>query len=213
MAEGNKDCKVGCGSRTTAKPLNAQEWVANSGGYKTGTEPKEGAVIVYGNTGTAGHVAYVNEIKEDGTLVLIESGYGRTNKAGIWYREVKPSNNYFISKTAGNLIGFIYPKTAVKAPTTSENKKTVEVIAQEVIDGKWGNYPSRKALLEKAGYNYYQVQTKVNQLLTKKDTIETVAREVIRGIWGNGEARKYRLTQAGYDYNEIQKKVNELLKR
>lgn len=46
----------------------------------------------------------------------------------------------------------------------SPKKKTIEEIAKEVLEGKWGNYPERKTLLEKAGYNYEEVQSKVEEL-------------------------------------------------
>ena len=44
-------------------------------------------------------------------------------------------------------------------------KKSVDEIAKEVIQGKWGNGADRKNRLEKAGYNYNEVQKKVNMLL------------------------------------------------
>ena len=44
-------------------------------------------------------------------------------------------------------------------------KKSVDEIAKEVIQGKWGNGTDRKNRLEKAGYNYNEVQKKVNTLL------------------------------------------------
>lgn len=46
-------------------------------------------------------------------------------------------------------------------------KKSVEEIAQEVIDGKWGNGSERRTRLMEAGYKYNEVQSKVNDLLQK----------------------------------------------
>lgn len=46
--------------------------------------------------------------------------------------------------------------------------KTVDELAQEVIDGKWGNGDERKEKLEAEGYDYDAVQKKVNELLTPK---------------------------------------------
>ena len=95
--------------------------------------------------------------------------------------------------------------------------KSIEEVAREVIDGKWGNGSARKKALAEAGYDYAEVQAKVNELLKKGDSpkksITTIAREVIDGKWGNGAARKKALTGAGYDYAEVQAKVNELLKK
>lgn len=42
---------------------------------------------------------------------------------------------------------------------------TADMIAREVISGKWGNGAARKTALTNAGYNYTEVQTKVNALL------------------------------------------------
>lgn len=43
--------------------------------------------------------------------------------------------------------------------------KSVEEIAREVLQGKWGNGAERKARLEAAGYDYAEVQAKVNTLV------------------------------------------------
>lgn len=44
-------------------------------------------------------------------------------------------------------------------------KKSVNAIAQEVIQGKWGNGATRQQKLTSAGYDYNTVQSKVNSLL------------------------------------------------
>lgn len=48
------------------------------------------------------------------------------------------------------------------------NRKTVEEIAIEVIDGKWGVGNDRKIRLAKEGYNYTEVQSVVNAILKGK---------------------------------------------
>lgn len=110
-------------------------------------------------------------------------------------------------------------KTSTKKTTTK--KKSVATLAQEVLDGKWGDNPARKRRLTEAGYDYAAVQKKVNELAskktkktttTKKKSITTIAKEVIDGKWGNGLTRKSKLKKAGYDYNAVQKEVNRLLK-
>ena len=44
-------------------------------------------------------------------------------------------------------------------------KKTVDELAQEVIDGKWGNGQDRFDQLTKASYDAGAVQDKVNELM------------------------------------------------
>ena len=45
------------------------------------------------------------------------------------------------------------------------NRKSIDTIAREVIDGKWGNDPERSRRLRNAGYDAKAVQRRVNQLL------------------------------------------------
>lgn len=57
--------------------------------------------------------------------------------------------------------------TAESKKNTASNKakKTVAELAKEVIDGKWGNEPTRSKRLKAAGYDAKAVQKKVNSLL------------------------------------------------
>ena len=102
--------------------------------------------------------------------------------------------------------------------------KSVDVIAAEVMAGKWGNGDARKQALIKAGYDYATVQAAVNKLAkgetkpapkpeppkpAKKSNTE-IAKEVMAGLWGNGNDRKAKLQAAGYDYSAIQAEVNKL---
>lgn len=98
--------------------------------------------------------------------------------------------------------------------------KSVSELAQEVLQGKWGNGNDRKNRLTAAGYNYSEVQAEVNRLVNgtvvntapAKKSNEEIAREVINGKWGNGAVRKKKLTDAGYNYSVIQALVNKMCK-
>lgn len=57
--------------------------------------------------------------------------------------------------------------TPVKEAKPTIPYKSVEELAQEVINGKWGNGAARKKLLTDAGYDYFAVQCVVNQMLKK----------------------------------------------
>lgn len=51
-------------------------------------------------------------------------------------------------------------------PTEIQNGgKSIDELAKEVIEGKWGNGDDRKNRLTSAGYNYQEVQDKVNDIL------------------------------------------------
>lgn len=85
-----------------------------------------------------------------------------------------------------------------------EKSKSIELLAIEVINGKWGNGQERKIAL---GNIYNEVQDKVNKILLNNE-IDEIVSNVIKGIYGNGQIRKDIL---GSLYNKIQDKVNMLL--
>lgn len=98
-----------------------------------------------------------------------------------------------------------------QAPSVKSN----EQLADEVINGKWGNGADRKNRLTAAGYNYEAVQAIVNERLGKSNlkSLDEIAREVVRGKWGNGSERVKKLTAAGYDAKAVQNRVNALMKK
>ena len=100
-------------------------------------------------------------------------------------------------------------------PQTTQ--KSIEELANEVIQGKWGNGEARKSMLISVGYNYQEVQNKVNEKLgvktqSNRKSIDEVAKEVIQGKYGNQPERQKRLESEGYNYREVQNRVNQILK-
>ena len=89
----------------------------------------------------------------------------------------------------------------------------LDTVANEVLQGLWGNGQERFDKLENAGYDAQAVQDKVNDILNAGNIadLDTVANEVIQGLWGNGQERYDNLTSAGYDAQAVQDRVNELL--
>jgi hypothetical protein len=61
----------------------------------------------------------------------------------------------------------IITKGGQTVSTVTPAKKSIDEIAKEVINGKWGNGTERKQKLTAAGYNYKEVQDKVNVLVKK----------------------------------------------
>lgn len=193
---------------------NAENWWLFPDGYERGRVPKYGAVACWrkGEAGVssdgAGHVAIVEDILSDGTIVTSNSGYLGSR---FYMRTIKPpyslGGEYFFQ-------GFIYLPIEYK-PNASPSIKPIITIAKEVIMGEWGNGMDRKAKLKAAGYNPLLVQNAVNELIKYKvvvppKSIDAIANEVISGKWGVGEERKDNLTKAGYDYAAIQSRVNQL---
>ena len=134
-----------------------------------------------------------------------------TGKYDIW----QYASNGKVSGISGNCdMNYLYNEDIIKESGSTENtdKKSVDELAQEVIDGKWGDGEDRKKRLEAAGYNYNAVQNRVNEMLAKpKKSVTEVAKNVINGKYGNGDERKKKLEAEGYDYDQVQAKVNQLL--
>ena len=81
-------------------------------------------------------------------------------KTGIITRIIAGARNPYLLDN-GNL-GWTNDDCIVEEKT---QLKSIDEIAQEVIDQKWGNGQERKDRLAAAGYNYNEVQQKVNEKL------------------------------------------------
>ena len=122
--------------------------------------PKAGDVVLYdwqdsGKGDNTGHPDHVGIVCVAGTrsFKVIE---GNKNDS-VGYRTMDIGGKY--------IRGFIVPKYTKAKKSAAKKKKTIEQLAKEVIAGKWGNGPNRKAKLTAAGYDYAAVQKKVNALL------------------------------------------------
>lgn len=177
---------------------NAEDFIVRgkSLGLKVSDKPTLGGIMVWEGKGSlAGHVAVVEKIIDENTIYTSESGY---ESAYFWNSTRKNDNKNWGAGSSYRYLGCLVN------PSVKE-LKSVDEIAKDVIEGKYGNYPERKEKLEKEGYNYREVQDKVNEMLSPKTDILDLVRRTIRGDFGNGEERKRRL---GNNYNEVQKQVN-----
>ena len=103
----------------------------------------------------AGFEAYV--VSVDGKLWRVQIGNFATKAEADKLMEKVQAAGFsgYVTKLSG------VPVTE----TTTTSKKSVDEIAKEVIQGKWGNGADRKKRLEAAGYDYNAVQKRVNELL------------------------------------------------
>ena len=143
--------------------------------------------------------------------------------------------NYFVSRmqyfaTLGNTVDEMLGQvsdgpttqetvtTTKSSVNTSNQGKSNETIAQEVLQGIWGNGQERYDNLTNAGYDADYIQDLVNSMLNGDSTdnstsadLDSVAQEVLQGLWGNGQERYDSLTNAGYDAQTVQDRVNSIL--
>ena len=174
-------------------------WIPRSG------TPKPGDQVFFGPEGREQHTGIV--VKVTSTTVYTVEGNSSDMTAARSY-----------SRTDSWITGYGRPKytgtsSGSSGSTTTTPKKSVAEVAQEVIDGKWGNGDDRKNRLTAAGYSYAAVQAKVNEILAGKsstpastpstttgDTIYTVK----SGDTLSSIAAKYGITyQALASYNGI----------
>lgn len=142
IAKINEPTEADCSSLVRACCIQAG---INVGDFNTSSEvsvlEKTGAfnkaVVVTNDTKLCAGDVLVTKIK--GHTLIVTEGYPR--------EDGKPSAKPKPDKAAGKA------------------KKSIEEVAKEVVNGKWGNNPERKEKLIKAGYVPAEVQAVVNKLL------------------------------------------------
>lgn len=102
-------------TRPTLSTDDAENWYNHSDGYERGTIPALGAVICFadGPFSGDGHVAIVEQINDDGSIVTSNSAW----RGDYFYTQtLYPENNY--APAAGYIFqGFIYNPYAGDTPT------------------------------------------------------------------------------------------------
>lgn len=170
-------------------------------GYKAG---------VYANENWFKNFLNVNEISSNGYSIWCAKYSNAKPRIDSDFDIWQYSSSGSVLGLNGN-VDMNYMYNDIRNTTSVINEKTTDEIAQEVINGLWGNGNDRKTRLTEAGYDYAIIQNKVNELVGTKKSTDEIAKEVIAGKWGNGNDRKTALEKAGYNYNTIQSKVNELV--
>lgn len=112
---------------------NAGDWYGADTTHQKGKTPKLGAVLVMSKPGDAGHVAVVEEIYSDGSILTSESGYGNS-WSNRWWTSKRTPPNYCNSPY--QFVGFIYN------PAVSGNESS------EVVDISDPSHPAQRFVQE-----------------------------------------------------------------
>lgn len=106
---------------------------------------------------------------------ICSTDYKYDKKTGKHWVYVKDSNSTSKSRNGwvsyeDNLRNAVFKVWSGKLPPKAQPapKKTIDEIAKEVLDGKWGNGEDRVEKLKAAGYDPETVQKKVNELMASK---------------------------------------------
>ena len=163
------------GKRPKLSRGNAENWYNYNDGYKRGKTPKLGAVIVWskGKVGVgsdgAGHVAIVEKIYSDGSILISQSGYG-----GSRFFTSKVPKGY--ARSGYKFLGFIY-NPAVTDSTTTKAAASLKV---------GGTYTLQVNLNVRTGAGTKYSQKKVGELTAdgKKHATSTKASD--RAVFKKG---------------------------
>lgn len=100
---------------------DAETWYGHTqDGYERGNTPQLGAVICWENISTTGgHVAIVEQINNDGTIVTSNSAWGGSY---FYTQTLNPNNNYYMGDNY-RFQGFIYNPYIQTIPIVSNKKK------------------------------------------------------------------------------------------
>lgn len=130
-----------CPAMNLFDPVNAENIFANAKehGLQTGTEPRLGALIVWQKGATlkpddgAGHVAVVEKIDKDGSIVTSESGWNCAKP--FWTTPRRPPYAYMDGYT---LLGFVYQPEMPKNPYPEPSRELRKGMVGS--DVKWAQF-------------------------------------------------------------------------
>jgi len=129
---------------------------------RLGTTPQKGAQVFFTKNGKSSgcyHTGIVYDV--DNTYFYTIEGNTSSANTVVANGGCVAKKKYSISAYKNKVL-FGYPKYEL---VSDVKPKTVDELAQEVINGKWGSGADRKKRLTEAGYNYSEVQARVNQIL------------------------------------------------
>jgi surface antigen len=194
---------------------NACEWYDQTTLSK-GSTPKLGAIACFG--GTLGHVAVVEQINEDGSVVVSQSNY----QAKKDYN----SSNYFQTKTytleVGKVttgvglkfLGYIYAPNLKYSVDRDKTKDQVEILAERLKIRKSANGDWNEGIFASCGiYDILEIKTEGDYTWAKLDTDCWVALNDSDG-WTKTYLKEDTPTEPTTDweklYKEMESKYNTL---
>lgn len=143
------------------------------------------------------------DINHTGIVVKVDSNYVYTIEGNTSSDEGAVANGGSVNDKKyklnyNRIAGYGRPKYSIlpeeePVPTPTVTKKSIDEVAKEVIEGKYGNGEERKEKLEAEGYNYSEVQGRVNEIIKSQQPKEEYY-VIERGDTLTGIAKKFDTT-------------------
>ena len=215
---------------------NAEVWWGKHDGYKRSQTPSVGDIACWkqGNAGDgrdgAGHVAVVEEVYPDGSILTSNSAYKGSR---FYMRTIKAP--YEINRF--QFQGFIKMpdgwKPGVETPkgkSDAEHKQVAEGIYRDKdVYAKYGNNPGRAIKLKAEGFEPAKVQRYIQEIIQNgskpskpKGKSDAEHKKIAEGIvrdkevyakYGNNPGRAVKLKADGFEPAKVQRYINQLLRK
>ena len=121
-------------------PVNAENFIQFAGGLEVGQTPRVGACMVWRKGATlsgsdgAGHVAIVEKVLSNSTIVTSESGWGAATP--FWTKTRNKGNGNWGAGSGYTFLGFIYnPAPCCSGTSAGSAESTTGKLS---VDGLWG---------------------------------------------------------------------------
>ena len=153
---------------------------------------------VYANLNWFNNYLHKDIIRQKYTTWIAHYGVNEDKYKGI-YDMLQYTSGGKVNGIAGNVDMNVMYRDLIKEISGNNvipqiQKKSIDDVAREVINGLWGNGEDRKRRLEEAGYNYQEVQNKVNELLNVNNKPQPIYYIVKSGDNLSTIAKKYGTT-------------------
>lgn len=141
----------GYGSCKYLWPTNAENFIQYANGLEVGQTPKLGACMVWRKGATlsgsdgAGHVAIVEKVLSNSTVVTSESGWNSSKP--FWTQTRQKGNGNWGAGSGYTFLGFIYNPAVSDSTTTTTNStsNTTSTTATKLaVTGKWDQTTTRR---------------------------------------------------------------------
>lgn len=206
------------GSRPNLSTGNAEQWYGNTAdGYDRGKTPRLGAVLCWQAGATlsggdgAGHVAIVEQINDDGSILTSESGW---DDSRYWWTKIRKDDGNWGASSSYKFQGFIYLPNVTSGKVGDYVTKSQTV---SIANRYFGNYDGTVDDKQKinARYIWQYLGSKGWSLnavagilgnMQSESSLNPALLEAIKGVsWPSADATDKEIEDYAYRYKAAHK--------